>query len=513
LVAILGLITITAIFSNTIGMSEIPPVVSTPVPKSNTGVHAPPAVPRDGPVQSPEKKSVVVDAGGKLPRLPNGGAGLHLAVTSSDMQVRFVGLLRRNGLPIPTIWDTATVSFPCEAPAASDAVADMAAFAILLGRVRLRCVVQCLPAGHPLSNLDGVQDFLRRLAPAWRVASRKHGAAAQDRTITLVRRVKTFIFAITGGKDGRAKFVEQTWGQRSPIQWYGDVWADELRPIVDLHPKYVKEPFNLLTFKINRIWERVHQDFGAGRYDWYIRLWDDNYFYEENLHEMLGRIDHDRLVMAGKVTWRNMGKVDAVFPFAGGGAGWYLSQRGLKRFGETIAESEEWYVKFRARRDIFLPHGLHNEDVFLTAWLSKINVSFVNIPGVEHVSPGMSNKQRCMTNTVLRDLRWKPDVTVYFDYPSDAPVLRLKEDNSTYGFTKPIVWHYMSPTRLVKLETLLYPERVADFADAKIMKTKSDEVKANKKCYPGVPPTGLPPRGRSMYEPPLPDPPVVDEAA
>jgi hypothetical protein len=362
--------------------------------------------------------------------------------------------------------------------------------------------------------------------------------------LVLERRERLFTFAITGGKDGRAAYVERTWGRRTPMVWYGDYWTPLLRPIVDLHPKYLQDRFDLLTFKITRIWQRVHEDYGTrasaavaadpngelrtkvaashhqaalaayvrtaaqgGLYDWYVRLWDDNYFYEENLQTALIRFEPSKPVMAGKVGWRYMADT-AVYPFAGGGAGWYLSWAGMDKFGESIAACEAWIPKFRARKDIFLPHGSHDEDVFLSAWLSMVNVSLKNIPGVEHVSPGKRGKQRCMEDETLVKLRWDKAATVYFNYPGKEAVLRLTEAEPIYAYFKPIIWHYMSPTRLVALETLLYPARAKDFAGEAIPKTNSDLFKKGKGCYPGVPPGPTPPRSGSIFEQAVTDPPV-----
>jgi hypothetical protein len=427
----------------------------------------------------------------EISELPNGPAGLHGSFSAADAEAFFVPLSRRpKRNALKKIFDTITIS--CNADSSTDFDQTLATS---LGRTRLLASLQGC-AKIIGSERETVGGWLRKNAPSWYVSAEADGA------FIVKRRSKVFTFCIGGGSDGRANYVEATWGQRTPIQWYMDKWSDELRPIVDLHPNYVKDPFNLLTFKISRIWQRVHSDFGAGDYDWYIRLWDDNYFLEENVYNVLGRMDLTRPLMVGKIGWRNMGK-SAVYPFAGGGAGWFLNKKGLSLVGPSIPEAEKWFFNFRARKDIFLKHHIHDEDVFLTAWFHLLNISFVNAPGLEHVSPGNEQKQRCMADDVLYRLRWKDDESIYFDYPAHEEQFRIEE--AWYAYTKPIVWHYMSPRRLLRLESLLYPQRRDEFKRDDPPRTNADIAKKNRQCYPGIP-DPPPPRGNSMFERPLPDP-------
>ena len=447
-------------------------------------------------------------------------------------------------------------------PALGDDVA-LRRLALAMGRVRLSAAV-CLRYGG-LGDARRVDALLATHAPAWRraTAAQPPGSGAPPRSaldgtmLHLERRVRAFVFAITGGNDKRARWVDQTWGERTPILWFGDVWDPVLRPIVDLHPRYLQNRFDWLTFKISRIWQRVYRDFfsqatapgaaadphllngnatvapdtnpgpppllrgrvggaaapGSGwssapHYDWYGRLWDDNYVHEENWHNVFARFDADAPTMLGKMAWRNLGTkptVRVIFPFAGGGAGWFLSHGGMARLGPSVPAAERWFDAFRARRDIFLPHAIHDEDVFLTAWLHLRGVRFGNAPGVEHVSPGLSWRQRCLTDATLRQLRWNASATIYFDYPAKEAQFRVED--AVYVYHKPIVWHYMSPSRLVHVETLLYPWRAAAIAAAgEPPKTNSDQAKPKKRCYPGVP-TPPPPSARSLFESPLADPP------
>lgn len=436
-------------------------------------------------VLSPKSQSSEVSS-----ELPNGPAGLHGAFSAVDAETFFVPLSRRpRRVALVKIFDTILIS--CN-PEITDFDQTLATS---LGRTRLVASLQGCEKTIG-SEVETVNGWLRKYAPSWYVSTQT------DSAFVVKRRSKVFTFCIGGGSDGRANYVEATWGQRTPIQWYMDKWSDELRPIVDLHPNYVKDPFNLLTFKISRIWQRVHSDFGDGDYDWFIRLWDDNYFLEENAYNVLGRMDLNRPLMVGKIGWRNMGK-SAVYPFAGGGAGWFLNKKGLSVVGPSIPDAEKWFVNFRARKDIFLKHHIHDEDVFLTAWFHLLNISFVNAPGLEHVSPGNEQKQRCMADDVLYRLRWKDDESIYFDYPAHEEQFRIEE--AWYAYTKPIVWHYMSPRRLLKLESLLYPQRREEFKRDDPPRTNADMAKKNRQCYPGVP-DPPPPRGNSMFERLLPDP-------
>lgn len=425
----------------------------------------------------------------------------------------------------------------------------------ILARTRISATITCAEPprwvtaeGTPQSReqalnkyMQSLNELLKKYAPAWRIQIWRFAEHSQQRLgesehrrraasigrgetggdlgggqIVLERRAKVFVFGITGGNAAiaqRARYAEMTWGARTPIQWFSDQWDDQIRPCVDLHPLYLKDRFNHLTFKISRIWQVVHERFVGSneRIDWYIRLWDDNYFYEENLFWILYRIPNvnpqTTPVLAGKLGIRHLGPEDAVFPFAGGGAGWYLTRAAMQKFGPSIGQMEAWIPKLRARKDIFLPHGMHDEDVFLTAWIGKfLNISCLNIPGVEHVSPGMGGKQRCMTNEALRKLRWDPKYTIFFDY-TGRKQRYLRVEDTWYSYTKPLIWHYMSPRRLLRLEGLLYEDRAAaalNFADLPspddAPATVVDAVKKKKACYPGVPDGEPPARDISIFE-------------
>lgn len=434
------------------------------------------------------------------PQLPNGGPGHHRDFTATLLLEQCRPLWERHNQALPFILDSAAVSADTcieLVGATGDTLKEAFAssLAVLLGRTRVSVQLLVAPDSCPPKFVAALQGLLWRQAPSFFVAQK-------GQSYELRRRLHLFVFAITGGKDGRAVYAERTWGQRTPIQWFADAWNPELRPIVDLHPKYLEDPFKLLTYKISRVWKRVYSDFGGEGYDWYARLWDDNYFLEENLYNSLGRLNPARPALAGKIGWRYLAD-SAIFPFAGGGAGWFLSRAAMKVFGPSIDAAEKWFPVLRARKDIFLPHFVHDEDVFLTAWLSKIGVNFTNIPGVEHVSPGLRAKQRCLNDSMLSALRWDPSATIYFNYPAKEPQFRI--ENATYAYVKPIVWHYMSPRRLVALETLLYPSRKREFSGP-VPATVADIAKKSRQCYPGVPDGPTPPRGQSVFETPLADP-------
>lgn len=478
------------------------PVSVAPPPTDEEGEGLP-SSPTEQPARGDDvttTREAVEDPSTTSPRLPNGPPGLSRTFTSSTAASFFVPIHQRaNHVALELIFDDVVLQ-SCDAHSVT-----LETVATMLGRTRVQATISRCEA--VLGNtVEETRKHLEAVAPSWFVA----GYSDSTGTMLLKRRSKLFVFCIGGGNDGRANFVERTWGQRTPIQWYTDTWTPQLRPIVDLHPLYKKDPFNLLAFKISRIWQRVYEDYG-NHYDWYVRLWDDNYFHEENAYNVLGRFqlphyqrEHEPLMVA-KMAWRNMG-VNAVYPFAGGGAGWFLNRAGLHRIGPNVARGEQWFQEFRNRKDIFLKHHIHDEDVFLTAWFHNEGVAFQNAPGLEHVSPGMQQKQRCLSNDMIYKLRWDPNVTIYFDYP--AHEAQFRQEDAWYAFTKPIVWHYMSPSRLVHVETLLYPHRKPEFARDAIPKTAADAAKPNRKCYPGVP-SPEPQRGLSRYETPLPDPPLV----
>jgi hypothetical protein len=112
----------------------------------------------------------------------------------------------------------------------------------------------------------------------------------------------------------------------------------------------------------------------------------------------------------------------------------------------------------------------------------------------------MAGKQRCMEDAALHALRWDKNATIFFDYVG-AGSRQLRVEDPWYSYTKPLVWHYMSPRRLLRLERLLYPWRGAELPlPDTVAPTNADVSKRGKRCYPGVPNGGLPPRGVSVFE-------------
>ncbi|KAJ9469019.1 hypothetical protein DIPPA_13057 [Diplonema papillatum] len=451
--------------------------------------------------------------------LPNGGPSRLFTGNWTAASQTFQHPAEDPREPIPGVVDWVVVG--CGAGERAFDLASVAAsgaFERLLSRTRLAAVL-CLAASRSADVVVELEPLLWRRAPAWRIV--RVDSTSSTVAVLLERRVRAFVFGITGGTDGRAAYVERTWGRRTPVQWYADRWDSHLRPIVDEHPMYAKNPWGLMTYKITRIWQRDGGRVERGRpansetpasfaahfregYDWYVRLWDDNYFHEENLHGALGHLDPSKPVTAGKAGWYSL-STTAKVPFSGGGAGWFLSTTAMDRFGLSIDAAEAWMPVFRAQ-PIRLTHDLHNEDIILSVWLDKIKVSFINILGVEHVSPGLGPKQRCMSNETLYSLRWDRNASVY--YETDLTFLL---ENTTYGYTKPLVWHYMSPNRLVRLETLLYPDAGAQFAGETLPQTNAELANPKKKCYPGVPPGPALPRSGGVFETPLADPAIVTE--
>eukprot|EP00760_Papus_ankaliazontas_P031535 PhM_4_TR5328/c1_g1_i1/m.21792 len=333
-------------------------------------------------------------------------------------------------------------------------------------------------------------------------------------------------FALTeGGRDGKhvkAIHVERTWGRRTPLVWYSDVAHTEVQPHIVGHALYTRNKFDYLSFKLTAIWQHVYDNYFQMRderrrnaYEYYIRLWDDNYFYEENFYRLTLRIGsiarrrgltrefdpYKRAICYGKVGFRYMSAAEQHF-FLGGGAGWFITAEGMRRFaGENNAskECDTTMLRYEHRKDIFLAHALHDEDILLSICMTKKNVTFYDVPGIEHVSPGSNWRQRCVSDVALKKLRWDDGACISYAYPTKKPEHSVDALTWT-AYTKPVVWHYMSPRRLVSLELLLYPERKQrDFPDGLPAATVVDAPKRGRGCYPGIA-TPTPVLGQSEYD-------------
>lgn len=313
-------------------------------------------------------------------------------------------------------------------------------------------------------------------------------------------------FGVTGGvkEVNRAVWAEKTWGRRTPVVWYSDVTHPTLMPHIVTHPLYEKDKFAYLSFKMTAIWQHVfltyYQEAGSpNAFEWYIRLWDDNFFYEENFHRIVRRLPRHFIktpACFGKVGVRVLSSADSEnHKMMGGGAGWFITAPGMQ-WAKNVSMCDRITLSYENRRGIFLPHRLHDEDILLSICMARERLQFYNIPGVEHVSPGMNGKQRCLSQEKLKQLRWDDKASIIYSYPTRDKAVTV--DGQSMAYSKPIVWHYMSPLRLVNLEVLLYPERSAELSPLP-QATPIDIPKPRKKCYPGVP-DQMPAVGLSVFD-------------
>jgi len=146
--------------------------------------------------------------------------------------------------------------------------------------------------------------------------------------------------AITHAKNhALARVADRTWGRRAraagaPVVWYSTAPDAVLRPRVVLAADGADSSYENLTLRMLRVWEDVMTEFPG--FDWYVRVWDDNYVVHENVAAMAALFNASEPVEIGRV---HINAVEPLGPFVDGGGGSLLSGEAAARFNATRCEA------------------------------------------------------------------------------------------------------------------------------------------------------------------------------
>jgi len=222
------------------------------------------------------------------------------------------------------------------------------------------------------------------------------------------------------GVNHRVDGALNTWTKKVPVLWYSNKYDKRLKNIVIKDPNGDSQE---LYLRVKDIWKHVWQNFPD--YDWYFRLWDDNYVIVENVPAALEGLNPKDPWLVGL----SFGK------FPAGGAGWIVSKGAMKKWMPKIDTCDE----LTKRQPPLCDRKLWCEDVLFGNCMADMGVKVKNRPGM------------FFANTH----EWRGA-----DYPDDQRAelepskLRCAAGRKT-GF-RPIVFHYMKEGISERLEKLLY---------------------------------------------------------
>ena len=218
---------------------------------------------------------------------------------------------------------------------------------------------------------------------------------------------KIFYFGVTHHLN-RDKLMasNRTWVRTIPkMHWYSD------KPDPDLNVTVVSyEPGNtykLITYRMLMIFQHIYEHHQG--YDWYVRLWDDNYLFNDRLVELLQDQDPDEAVLIGKL-------LDIKFPmhngevrrflYIGGGSVWVLSRSALNRWftlaNANLTNHRTCKMDGVGRYLADIPnYNQHAEDLHLSLCLNSLGVKYVHAYGFQNYNT--SHTELRMTNQAVVD--------------------------------------------------------------------------------------------------------------
>ena len=233
-----------------------------------------------------------------------------------------------------------------------------------------------------------------------------------------------FYFGVThSSSNGRVEVAKATWADPLQVVWY----SNEARPGVN---HVVSNPsgnaYDQLTWRMMLIWKHVYENYKG--YDWYARVWDDNYIIQDTFESLVKGYSPDELVEIGRLG-RLKGHV-----FVGGGAGSLLSRAAMKLWSERIDECRAQLQEMKT-----IPCAFACEDVLISRCRSKIGIRFKEGYGLFSHSPSHRN----VMNISFEDIACRREGV--FEHIDKGPQVK----------TVPRSFHYVSPTEMTAIHRAL----------------------------------------------------------
>ncbi len=278
----------------------------------------------------------------------------------------------------------------------------------------------------------GLSDIGLKLARLKEALSYDGGAAAAvytntetrtyQRTHTHTRTNRSiFYFGITHSSTIRIRLESalKTWANSLKVVWYSDK-PDQYVNFSVSAPE--GNTYDVITWRVLLVWEHVYTHFPG--YDWYVRVWEDNYIIRETFEALVDDHNPDDPVEIGRLG-RHDGHV-----FIGGGASSLLSRAGMRIWSKGIDDCRKWLKSDPNRTMAY-------EDVWISMCRSKMGIRFVMAPGLYSHAPNHE--------TVMK-----------IDY-SDIACRREKEYEHPHNNFKsvPRSFHYVTPDVMFSIHKAL----------------------------------------------------------
>jgi len=158
----------------------------------------------------------------------------------------------------------------------------------------------------------------------------------------------------------------ETWAKDLEVTWYSSEKTYPDTVVVSAEPNTYANIFA----RVLKVWAHVYAEHRG--YDWYVRLWPDNYLYSDRLVQLLDSYDPEMPQLIGRSGL--LKQPNNTFDFIGGGAGWALSRAAL----------ETWVKQDGKSLDGCKPHANltsryhYSEDVIISTCLLKANIHFIH---------------------------------------------------------------------------------------------------------------------------------------
>jgi hypothetical protein len=207
---------------------------------------------------------------------------------------------------------------------------------------------------------------------------------------------KIFYYGVTHHTSYKKALVAQNiWGKRlnppNGIVWYINKYiVNDSKAESDLRAHvisyYGDDVYNNITHRTLLIWEHVWKTYPS--YQWYARVWDDNYIIKENFEEIISGKNYNDMVEYGRV-----GYFEGL-PFIDGGASSLISATAVREFVNRIDECRQIIEEqVHSENKNWRECAYYCEDPFFSLCRAKFGITLHNILGLFHFS---INRRRFM---------------------------------------------------------------------------------------------------------------------
>ena len=211
-------------------------------------------------------------------------------------------------------------------------------------------------------------------------------ASMVQRLDVRTKKMSFFYLGVTHSstKDNKLQSAIQTWAGPLNVVWYSDKPGPGVSHVVS-HPD--GNSYRHITWRMLLIWKHVATHYP--NYDWYVRVWDDNYIIQDTFEALADFYQPDDLVEIGRLALYDG------HTFVGGGASSLLSRGAMRVWSEGIEECTEMLSGLRGLRCAF-----YCEDVMISRCRSKMGIRFERGWGLYSHGPAHQREMNISYNDI-----------------------------------------------------------------------------------------------------------------